>query len=100
MKGVDLAAAKAQLFANTGDSPTQDALRWRFTQLPRYFQCGPYDTSGEFHGYSVGIEPLIPPNTHWREYDKYPSVNQCILGRGDTLAAAIDAAIKVLLQMD
>ena len=60
----------------------RDAKRWRFTQEPGYFQTGPCNNYGERSGYSVGIQ-------------KTPrcSLNASVLGRGETLAAAIDAAL-------
>lgn len=60
----------------------RDANRWRFTQRKGYFECGPWDTDGDFTGYSVGIQK------------KGMSVNASIRGTGNTLKKAIDEALK------
>ena len=70
-----------------------DEMRWQFTQQTGYFVCGPYNTDYEWGGYSVGIEPNIPSNLHWKDRKKYGGVNSWIKGRGDTLQEAIDKAI-------
>lgn len=62
-----------------------DAERWRYTQHPDYICCGPYDTDGDYCGYSVGV--LKHAN------GKQLSLNHCIEGRGDSLGEAIDAAL-------
>lgn len=65
------------------DAAQMDAARWRYTQRPGYFVCGPYRVDGDWCGYAVGIQPT--PKT---------SLHKCVQGRGNTLAEAIDNALE------
>ncbi len=74
----ELADLRAKL-----EAAERDAGRWRYTQQKGYFCVGPtYDNSG-IPCWVVGIQ--------WS--NKAP-INKCIKGEGETLAAAIDAALK------
>ena len=70
-------------------SDKKDALRWRYTQQDGYFYI-----DGETD-YAVGVSPQIPPQTHWKDpINKYTHIINCIEGRGKTLQAAIDSALR------
>ena len=66
----------------TDEQVVIDAARWRFTQRRGYFCTGPYDTDGDFCGYTVGAQ--LDPRT---------SLNACVMGQGHTLVEALDKAI-------
>lgn len=69
----------------------KDALRWRYTQREGYFECGPFDTDGDYCGHSVGILKYTDaPGGRRRQLP----LNQCVEGRGDSLEEAIDAALE------
>lgn len=75
----------------------KDALRWRYTQQEGYFVCGPYNTDGDFSGYSVGVLKYeYDSKARYSEpaYMRQLSLNKCIEGRGKTLKSAIDRALK------
>jgi hypothetical protein len=75
----------------------KDAARYRYQQHPEYFTCGPYDTDGDWQGFSVGILKYVDdPRARYSDppYKRQLPLNQCIEGRGDTLEKAIDAALK------
>lgn len=68
----------------------RDAARWRYTQRPGYFVVYKDDST-----VAVGIEPKIPPLTHWRDHRKFhPGLTNCVQGRGRSLAEAIDNALQ------
>lgn len=66
----------------TKDNIDLQAKCWRFINHKHYMECGPYNTYGEWNGYSVGLQK---PGM---------SCNAAIMGSGDTLEEAVVEAIS------
>jgi hypothetical protein len=70
------------------NSKSKNAARWAYTQQSGYFECGPFDSDGDWRGYSVGVEPLDADGE-----PTHSNLSGCVQGRGDTLEEAIDDAL-------
>lgn len=90
---IECSEAEKRSFATPVTADAEDAARWRYTQQKGYFFIRPdADVDNNF---SVGVlKHKEDPRAHYSDYKTQLGLNECIEGRGATLAEAIDNALS------